>query len=451
MVGVSAEVFTDAAGRRFESSPKGWRPIDEVIERVESRFESNGEGRLEEQIAGNGHRSTTIRASEIVGRNVEWLWPNRVPLGMTSVLAGFPGVGKSTILYDLSARISLEGRAVLIATAEDHLAHVVRPRLEAAGADLDLVHVVDVDITLPDGIGELRKIVTELDVALVVLDPLVAFISEKVNSHRDHHVRRVLAPLAELAEETKAAIVVVIHTNKGSDTEPLMRISGSIGFTGAARSVLLAADDPQDESRRILAVVKSNLAEMPPPLAYRLDGVALQGGISTSKVEWLGEAPEVDVRELLAPRDLEARTALGEAVDFLRDAGVLSRALPAKDLERDAEQGLGLNRRTLRRAREVLGIPAWKAGFREGWMWGPRPNEGPLTEGDTRRGHATLSPLSPSLRPAETVSPAPEGDRPDVAKEPCVRCDRYGPDHAGEHIASWGADWRPVPVGGAKS
>jgi predicted ATP-dependent serine protease len=234
---MSAEIFTDAAGRQFESTSKGWRAIDEVIERVESRFESNGDGRLEEQVAGNGHRST-IRASEIVARNVEWLWPDRVPLGMTSVFAGFPGVGKSTILYDLSARISREGRAVLIATAEDHLAHVVRPRLEAAGADLDLVHVVDADITLPEGIGELRKIVTELDVSLVILDPLVAFISEKVNSHRDHHVRRVLAPLAELAEETKAAIVVVIHTNKGNDTEPLMRISGSIGFTGAARSVL---------------------------------------------------------------------------------------------------------------------------------------------------------------------------------------------------------------------
>lgn len=433
---VGVTIFTDAAGHRFESSSKGWRPIDEVIERVESRFESNGEGRLEEQVAGNGHRST-IRASEIVARNVEWLWPDRVPLGMTSVFAGFPGVGKSTILYDLSARISREGRAVLIATAEDHLAHVVRPRLEAADADLDLVHVVDADITLPDGINELRKIVTELDVALVILDPLVAFISEKVNSHRDHHVRRVLAPLAELAEETKAAIVVVIHTNKGSDTEPLMRISGSIGFTGAARSVLLAADDPQDESRRILAVVKSNLAEMPAPLAYRLAGVELDSGVSTSKVEWLGEAPGVDVRELLAPKDLEARTALGEAVDFLRDAGVLERALPAKELERDVEQGLGLNRRTLRRARDVLGIPAWKAGFREGWMWGPRPNEGPLTEGDTRRGLTTLSPLSPSLPPAETVHPGPEGDRSDVAKEPCVRCDRYGPDHQGDHLSDW--------------
>ena len=68
----------------------------------------------------------------------------------------------------------------------------------------------------------------------------------------------------------------MIHTNKGNGTEPLMRISGSIGFTGAARSVLLAADDPQDEGRHILAVVKSNLADMPAPLAFRLTGVVLE-------------------------------------------------------------------------------------------------------------------------------------------------------------------------------
>jgi hypothetical protein len=82
----------------------------------------------------------------------------------------------------------------------------------------------------------------------------------------------VLAPLSELAEESRVAVVVVIHTKKGADIDPLMRISGSTGFTGVARSVLLAADDPQDDGRRILAVMKSNLAEYPPPLAYRLVG-----------------------------------------------------------------------------------------------------------------------------------------------------------------------------------
>jgi predicted ATP-dependent serine protease len=97
---------------------------------------------------------------------------------MTSIFGGFPGVGKSTILYDLAARTSREGKVVLIVTAEDHLAAVVRPRLEAAGADLELVRIVTVPITLPDDVAVLGSLVRDYDAALLVLDPLVAFIGD---------------------------------------------------------------------------------------------------------------------------------------------------------------------------------------------------------------------------------------------------------------------------------
>lgn len=171
-------------------------------------------------------------ASSIEPERIDWLWPGFVPFGMTTVAAGFPGVGKSTILTDLAARTSKEGRGVLVVTAEDHLTAVVRPRLEAAGADLELVRVFTDSLTLPDGLAVLREQIEKHEIGLVTLDPLVAFIGEGVNTHRDHHVRRVLAPLAELAEESGTAVVVVIHTNKGMDSNPLMRISGSIGVHG---------------------------------------------------------------------------------------------------------------------------------------------------------------------------------------------------------------------------
>jgi hypothetical protein len=351
----------------------------------------------------------TIRASEVMAEKVAWLWPGRVPLAMPTVLGGFPGVGKSTILYDLAARTSREGKNVLILTAEDHLSAVVRPRLEAAEADLDLVHLMVDPITLPDDVGVLGNKVRELDAALVTVDPLVAFIGDSVNSHRDHHVRRVLAPLADLAESTGAAVTLVIHTNKGSDSEPLMRISGSVGFTGAARSVLLAADDPNDEGRRILAVAKSNLAEFPPPLAYHLVGVELAHEIITSKVEWLGEAPEVDVRELLGRREPEERTQVDEAVDYLRQVGVLDAAQPAKDLEREAES-IGIHEKALQRARRRLNVPVWKDGFPGVWMWGPKWTP----DLDT----TTPVQMSSSARPAETPLPAPDLDTGNGVGEP---------------------------------
>jgi Mrp family chromosome partitioning ATPase len=346
---------------------------------------------------------STVTAAAIQPESVSWLWERRIPLGMPTVIGGFPGVGKSTILYYLAAKVSREGKGVVIATAEDHLAAVARPRLEAAGADLERVHFVVAPVSLPEDMTVLEDAVRDREAALLILDPLVAFIGDNVNTHRDHHVRRVLARLADLAEDTGAAALVVIHTNKDAGTEPLIRISGSIGFTGAARAVLLAAEDPHDDSRRILAVVKNNLAQYPPPLAYRIQGAEVKG-VATSGIEWLGEAPEVDPRELLAGRDPEERTKVAEAIEFLQESGVETVAQPAKDLERDAEDALGVTPRTLRRARQALGIPAWKDGLRGGWYWGPKGT----AEGD----NPTPVPLSPSPLPAETGPAAPEGDTP---------------------------------------
>jgi hypothetical protein len=389
-------------------------------------YEDSGDGSLvavgEAEL--DGQRASSVRAADVRPEVVEWLWENYVPRGMTTVVGGFPGVGKSTIDYDLAARVSRQDEVVLVLTAEDHLAAVVRPRLEAAGADLNLVRIVTIPITLPEDVGQLKEIVQEFEATLVIVDPLVAFIGDGINTHRDHHVRRVLAPLADLAEETRAAVVVVIHTNKGAGTEPLMRISGSIGFTGAARSVLLAADDPQDEGRRILAVVKSNLAEMPPPLAYRLVGVDLGNGIVTSRVEWLGEAPEVDVQQLLAGRDPERETVIGEAMDFLRELGVQDRALAQTILVRDAKTQ-GIEERTLQRARRRLGIPTWRHGFGRGgtWYWGPRDGA-PI--GDTIDDTPTPSGLSSMNLPAETSPQKTIGDMSSMAGKGSDGCQECG-------------------------
>ena len=366
---------------------------------------------LKEEISDNGDQrppASSVLASDVHPISIDWLWTDYVPRGMTSIFAGFPGVGKSTILYDLAARTSREGKLVLIVTAEDHLAAVVRPRLEAAGADLELVRIVTVPVTLPDDVAVLGSLIRDYEAAMLVLDPLVAFIGDGVNTHRDHHVRRVLAPLADLAEETGVALVVVIHTNKGRDSEPLMRISGSVGFTGAARTVLLAADDPKEEARRIFAVVKSNLAEFPPVLAYRVVGVQLEGEISTSRIEWLGEAPEIDVRELLVSRDPDDRSAREDADRVPRRGRDRADRPKVADLMQ-AASAMQIGAKPLQRARRALGIKAWRAGFTDPWMWGPRP----VSDLDTPTGHPTLVQLSSWAPPAGNELRSPPSGQPE--------------------------------------
>ena len=44
--------------------------------------------------------------SEVEARQINWLWPGRIPLGKITILDGDPGMGKSLITVDLAARVS---------------------------------------------------------------------------------------------------------------------------------------------------------------------------------------------------------------------------------------------------------------------------------------------------------------------------------------------------------
>ena len=85
---------------------------------------------------------------------VKWAVDERIPFGNVTIVAGDPGVGKSTMVLDIAADLSVgeklpfisTGRdpmSVLLFTAEDGLANTVKPRLKAAGADMKRVHVVE--------------------------------------------------------------------------------------------------------------------------------------------------------------------------------------------------------------------------------------------------------------------------------------------------------------------
>ena len=100
---------------------------------------------------------------------------------------------------------------------------------------------------------------------LIVLDPVVEHLSGNIDSHKDHSVRRALAPLARLAENTGAAILGIGHLNKSSSTDVLTRVGGSVAFGAAARSVLLLGEDHEaveGSPERLLIHAKSNLGPL---------------------------------------------------------------------------------------------------------------------------------------------------------------------------------------------
>ena len=53
----------------------------------------------------------TCRLADVAPERVMWAWPGYVPLGKIAVLDGDPGLGRSTVTADLTARITT-GRAM---------------------------------------------------------------------------------------------------------------------------------------------------------------------------------------------------------------------------------------------------------------------------------------------------------------------------------------------------
>lgn len=329
---------------------------------------------------GSGPRGVTITPfSEVSPGSVDWLWPGRIPAGMLTVLDGDPGLGKSTATLAIAARLS-RGHAMpdgapgpapagtVVLSAEDDLARVIRPRLDAAGADVARIATLRVrdeeglraPVISATDLAAVEQAVHAIGARLVIVDPLVAYLPSDVNAQRDQDVRRALAGLRDLAERTGAAVLVVRHLNKTGAGNPLYRGGGSIGIIGAARAGLLLAADPDDPTgeARVLACTKMNLAPRPPALRLRL---VAEGG-AHPHVVWDGESQHTATSLLAVPVDAGERTVLDEACDYLRTA-MASGEAPVAELRRDAPCSL----RTLESAKARIGAKARRADGR--WLW----------------------------------------------------------------------------------
>jgi hypothetical protein len=198
--------------------------------------------------------------------------------------------------------------------------------------------------------------------ALIVIDPVVAFLDEGLNAHRDADVRRALRALSDLAEEIGAAVVVVMHFNKGQGAQPLYRISGSIGFAGAARSVLVFGRRPESDERdptRVLAVAKSSYAALSPAVEMTL---AVRLGDAHPTLEWRGEVDGFRAEDLLRPApDAGDRSAREEAGEFLVMALGDGDWHDSREVKQAARRD-GIGDKPLRRARETLGVETDRRG-----------------------------------------------------------------------------------------
>jgi hypothetical protein len=330
---------------------------------------------------------------------VRWIWKQRIALGKLTVLDGWPGVGKSTIVAELAARITsgspmpdgsrsdlASPATVLLASGEDGLADTILPRFLAAGGRRDRLRMLrDVPgpptslaesepFAIPKHLQRLRTEIKRFAVRLVCFDPLSDFLGADVNFRDEQSMRQALSPLRTIAEETDCAVLLVRHLTKSGGSDPLTRGTGAISVVGIARGGLLVARDPSDpnDKRCVLVGFKSNLGAKAPALTYE---IGRNDHHRCSVVVW-GEASTLQASDLLAtPADSEERSVRSQIADQLWLATVDGPILCSYAFEAIASAGFNVSTKTIRRAAGDAGLDSETTKTFPGMHYWKRPGQ----------------------------------------------------------------------------
>lgn len=340
--------------------------------------------------------STLASAVEMTA--VEWFWENRFAIGKLGLIVGLPDEGKGQILSYVAAQTThggkwpvKEGHApignVLIFSDEDDADDTLVPRLAAAGADRDHVHLVkmvrssnkDRMFSLITDLDLLRQKILEIgDIKLVLIDPISAYLGiGKIDSFRQGDVRAVITPLVNLASELRVAIIGVMHFNKKTEvTNALLRISDSLAFGAVARHVYGVVDDNANE-RKLFVRAKNNIAAKSKhqTLSFRFEendvGIDQRTGkhIWAPYIVWSEDYIDVSAFEAMqAVAESKAPAARDDAMFFLLE--MLKKGPVLVSEIEEAAKANGISHRTLVRAKADLKISAKKSQEWQGkWVW----------------------------------------------------------------------------------
>jgi hypothetical protein len=149
----------------------------------------------------------------------------------------------------------------------------------------------------------------EVRPALMVIDPLMAVIDGKIDTHKQAEVQQALEPLVKMCEQIGMAVLALIHVNKSGGTDPLNNIMGSKAFATLPRSVLYCLEE--DDGQFMFCHVKCNVGPKMPSIGYRLTSVRFD--LSPDEVEDGDESYIETGRVVWGDEDSRSATEMLEA------------------------------------------------------------------------------------------------------------------------------------------
>jgi hypothetical protein len=216
----------------------------------------------------------SVDLTKIKVRSITWIEKPFLATGELHILQGHGGVGKGALTIMWAAEASRRKERVVLISAEDDLSSQVIPRLLAAKADLRYIRPIERKddggaLSIPGDVEQLKRYIVKHKIKLLVVDPLLSHVDGKVDSYKDHDVKRILTPLARIAQETGCAIVCVIHFRKDTSAGARLSGHGSTAFLTTARVTLSMAK--AEDGTHVLEVSKSNIGPEGEGQAFTLE------------------------------------------------------------------------------------------------------------------------------------------------------------------------------------
>ena len=193
-----------------------------------------------------------------------WEW-GFIPKNALVLQYGDGGIGKSTLVAWLAAKITRAGGRVGIVTREDPFRlFAIRARLSGSVPG-QIFGVKNGDIILPRDAAKLEEIIKELKLDFLYFDSIAANLETNPSWNAGEKARNGLSPLAEIATTAACTIFGTFHTNKAGT------YMGSTEMENVCRVLIKTTKADGPEAPLTWSIKKSNFKHPKYSLQFNLE------------------------------------------------------------------------------------------------------------------------------------------------------------------------------------
>ncbi len=184
--------------------------------------------------------------------------------GSVGLLGGTPGVGKSTLILQLLARLVKIKRKVLYVSGEES-AHQIKQRAERL-----LIKQGDILILVESNLESIQEVLRECKPDFVVIDSIQTLFTDQLSASAGSvsQVRESAAILMQYAKHTETAVMLIGHVTKDGDIAGPRTLEHMVDY-------VLYLEGEKKEQQRILRAVKNRFGTVNEVGLFKMTGKGL--------------------------------------------------------------------------------------------------------------------------------------------------------------------------------